>query len=114
MKKVFFIAFIFLGAVSGWWLAQGNKELFEALGVIRRSQEERFKWPSIDESTITLGLETWQVKDVFGPPDERTVETAVHGTRKEQWRYGDKWLYFTDGVLTSWQDGPDDREIRKP
>jgi len=103
MKKVFFIGLVFLGAVSGWWLAQGNIELFQILGVVDRAQEERPK-PSIDKSTITLGLEIWQVKDVFGPPEERIVETAVQGKREERWRYGDKWLYFTNGVLTSLQE----------
>jgi len=113
MKKVFFIAIVFLGAVSGWWLARGNMELFEALGVVQRGQEERPK-RSIDNGTMTLGLETWQVKDAFGPPDERIVEIAIQGRREEHWRYGDKWLYFTNGVLTSWQEGPRDTGVQEP
>jgi len=113
MKKVLFIGIVFLGAVSGWWLARGNMELFEAIGVVERRQEERPK-PSIDNSTMSLGLETWQVKDVFGPPEERIVETPVQGTREEHWRYGDKWLYFTNGVLTSWQKGPRDTGGQRP
>jgi len=113
MKKVFFMALVLLAAVSGWWLARGNMELFEAIGVVERRHEERPK-RSIDNGTMTLGLEIWQVKDAFGPPEERIVEMAVQGTREEQWRYGDKWLYFTNGVLTSWQEGPGDTGGQKP
>ncbi|MDY6951094.1 MAG: hypothetical protein SWE60_06260 [Thermodesulfobacteriota bacterium] len=114
MKRAFFVALLFLGAVSGWWLARGNMALFEAIGIVERRQEEGRKRPPIDESTISLGLETWQVKDVFGPPEERVVKRAVQGAREEHWRYGDKWLRFTNGVLTSWQEGPRDIGEQEP
>jgi hypothetical protein len=104
VKKVFFIALVLFGAVSGWWLAQGNLELFQILGVVPRGQEEVPKRRPIDDNALILGLEIWQVKDAFGPPEERIVEAGTQGFREERWRYGDKWLYFTNGVLTSLQE----------
>lgn len=69
---------------------------------------QRFK-DLIIEGKFTLGMTTEMVKASWGNPKEinRTVYTfGIH----EQWIYGSYkydnviYLYFEDGILTSWQD----------
>lgn len=52
---------------------------------------------------IWLGMTSEMTKESWGSPDKnnRTVGTwGVH----EQWIYGDTYVYFENGILTSWQD----------
>jgi hypothetical protein len=52
---------------------------------------------------IWLGMTSEMAKESWGSPDKnnRTVGTwGVH----EQWIYGDTYVYFENGILTSWQD----------
>jgi hypothetical protein len=113
VKKGIFIALICLGSILGWWLAQENIEFFEAIGVVKRSREDG-PARSIDKGKIAIGMETWQVKDVWGPPEKRNVETLAQGMKKEQWIYGNKSLYFTNGILTSWQEGQRTAKTKEP
>jgi len=50
-----------------------------------------------------MGMGSNMVKASWGEPEDinRTVGSfGVH----EQWIYGDTYVYFEDGILTSWQD----------
>ncbi|MDY6987139.1 MAG: hypothetical protein SWQ30_03695 [Thermodesulfobacteriota bacterium] len=112
MKKYILISLVLLASVSGWWLAQENIELFEALGLIKSSPADTPE-QAIDKGKIAVGMETWQVTEALGPPEKRDVETSDLGMKKERWTYGDKSLYFTDGVLTAWQEGKRDAKGKK-
>jgi hypothetical protein len=51
---------------------------------------------------VTLGMSTDDVIASWGKPDH--VNTTVTASGKhEQWVYGDQYLYFEDGRITSWQ-----------
>jgi hypothetical protein len=52
---------------------------------------------------IWLGMTKDMVIESWGKPEDinRTVTTY---SVSEQWIYGEKYLYFDDGILTSWQD----------
>jgi hypothetical protein len=104
MKKHVFVFLILLGFAFGCWLVKGNRELLILTGVIERPQDDIHE-RILDMDRVALGMEMWQVKEVLGPPEERNVSEARQGTKEEQWTYGDKCLYFTNGVLTSRQDG---------
>ncbi len=104
MKKHVLILLAVLGVAVGSWLAKENTELVRLLFPALQPPRETIYPRPIDVNRIALGMETWQVKEVLGPPDERSVSTANQDTRKERWIYGNKCLSFTNGVLTSWQD----------
>ena len=104
MKKPVLVFLILLGFVFGCWLVKGNRQLLILTGVIQPPQED-IRQQTVDWDRVTVGMEMWQVKEILGPPEQRHIETATEGMRKEQWMYGDKCLRFTNGVLTSWQDG---------
>jgi len=48
-------------------------------------------------------MTTEQVKMSWGSPYDINRTAGSWGIH-EQWVYGDKYLYFENGVLTSWQD----------
>jgi hypothetical protein len=52
---------------------------------------------------VMTGMNPAQVRAAWGRP-ERINRTVLPGYTTEQWVYGDTYLYFDDGVLTSWQD----------
>lgn len=60
---------------------------------------------------VTLGMTAEQVELSWGPPHTKNRTVTKYGV-SEQWVYGyaDRWsdttryLYFDDGVLTSWQE----------
>jgi len=52
---------------------------------------------------IMTGMNPAQVRAAWGRP-ERINRTVLPRYTTEQWVYGDTYLYFDDGVLTSWQD----------
>lgn len=63
--------------------------------------------PSVSEKVragvISLGMTCEQVRFSWGPPDDvhRTVGSwGVH----EQWVYRTQYVYFENGIVTSWQD----------
>lgn len=112
MKKHVFIFLILLGFVVGGWLAKENREFFEAMGLIERPKEDILN-RCIDVSTLKIGMEGWQVQEAFGPPEKRNVEMPTQDMRKEQWIYNDKCLYFTNGVLTSWQQVQADAMVKE-
>jgi hypothetical protein len=98
-KRVFFAVLLLLGFIFGLWLARENRQFLEAMGLIKRPQENIHERP-VDWNTISIGMETWQVKEALGPPEKRKVKEKAQETRKEEWTYGEKRLYFTNGILT--------------
>jgi|LGVE01.1.fsa_nt_gb hypothetical protein len=103
MKKFVLAFLIFLGAIFGWWMARENRKLFELPVPVEHRQEDT-QQGAIDTGRIAIGMETWQVKQALGVPEKRDVVVATKERRKEQWIYGKQCLYFTNGVLTSWQE----------
>ena len=103
MKKTAVVILIFLGFIVGVWMARENRKLFELPFPVDENQKDMQQGVGIDR--IAVGMETWQVMEVLGVPDNRNVVLATKKMRKEQWTYGKKQLYFTNGVLTSWQEG---------
>ena len=102
MKKSVFVLLIFLGIIIGVWLGIENRKLFEL--PVPEEQSQKDTQQGIDMDRIAVGMETWQVKQVLGVPDKRNVVSATKNMRKEEWIYATKCLYFTNGVLTSWQE----------
>lgn len=75
-------------------------------------QECRAEHPDWSESTckavsngkIQMGMSKAQVKASWGSPNDINT-TVIEGVgSSEQWVYGTHYLYFDNGVLTSWQD----------
>jgi tetratricopeptide (TPR) repeat protein len=59
---------------------------------------------SILDGKVTFGMTKEQVIVSWGQPEDVNRTVTTYGV-SEQWIYGDKhYLYFEDGVLTSWQD----------
>lgn len=54
-------------------------------------------------SKIQLGMTTDQAFASWGYPEDINRTVGSWGTH-EQWVYSSKYLYFENGVLTSWQD----------
>ena len=100
IRRTFFVVLLLLGFIFGLWLAKENRQFLEAMGLIKRPKADIHE-RAIDWSTISIGMETWQVKEVLGPPEKRKVKTETQETRKEEWMYGGKCLCFTNGILTS-------------
>jgi hypothetical protein len=96
MKKLAVIFLIVLGVIFGWWLARENRKLFEL-----PAPAGRFQRAVIDKESIVIGMDTWQVKEVLGVPEKRHVVLETQEMRKEEWIYGDRHFYFTNGFLTS-------------
>ena len=103
MKKAAVVILIFLGFIVGIWMARENRKLFELPYPVEEKQKDLQQ--GIGKDKIAVGMENWQVKEVLGVPDKRDVVLETEKMRKEQWTYGKKQLYFTNGVLTSWQEG---------
>ncbi len=53
--------------------------------------------------TIRLGMTKEMVTASWGKPSDINRSVGVWGVH-EQWIYGDTYVYFEDGILTSWQD----------
>lgn len=58
---------------------------------------------SIVRRKVLQGMSPGQVRAAWGRP-ENINRTVIPGHTSEQWVYGDTYLYFDDGVLTSWQE----------
>jgi hypothetical protein len=107
-KRTLFIVLLLLAFLFGLWLARENRQFFKAMGLIENPPSDV---RPMDWDAVSIGMETWQVKDVVGAPEERNVERDGRGTRREEWIYGDKRLLFTDGILTSLGErGPEGME----
>jgi hypothetical protein len=52
---------------------------------------------------IWLGMSSEMAKESWGLPEQNNRTVGTWGTH-EQWVYGDTYLYFENGTLTSWQD----------
>ena len=57
----------------------------------------------IVNKSIALGLDGCAVSAARGYP-ERVNRSVYSFGEHEQWVYGDSYLYFENGILTSWQD----------
>ena len=99
MKKAAVVILIILGVIVGVWMGIENRKLFELPFPEKQSQKNAQQGVE-----IAVGMETWQVKQALGVPDKRNVVLATKNMRKEEWIYGNRCLYFTNGVLTSWQE----------
>lgn len=56
----------------------------------------------VAEGKIEIGMNKNMVRDAWGLPDNINKSTGSYGTH-EQWVYGDRYLYFQNGKLTSTQ-----------
>jgi hypothetical protein len=96
---------------------QAKKQADEAA---RKAEEHYLKTPSgrlwkkhkdwsrdfcdaIVKRKVMTGMNPEQVRAAWGRP-EHINRTVIPGHTDEQWVYGDTYLYFDDGILTSWQD----------
>lgn len=58
----------------------------------------------IKAGSIKLGLSSCAARAVMGADPQRINRSVGSYGVHEQWVYGDMYLYFEDGILTSWQD----------
>jgi hypothetical protein len=63
---------------------------------------ERVK-QAIARGTVVLAMSPEEARASWGAPDHVNRTVTMNGTH-EQWIYGNTYVYFDDGVLTSWQD----------
>ncbi len=103
MKKGIILFLILLGVVIGSWMAQENREIFE-LPHHSGLPQDKVQPGTIDVKELERGMDTWQVKELFGSPDERRTLADTGGIKKEEWRYGERHLYFKNGFLSSWKE----------
>lgn len=99
MKKAAVVILIIIGVIVGVWMGIENRKLFELPFPEEESQKN-----AQQGFEIAVGMETWQVKQTLGVPEKRNVVLATKNMRKEEWIYGNRCLYFTNGILTSWQE----------
>ena len=67
------------------------------------SDQTKVSKEKISDKKIWIGMTKEMAIESWGRPEDinRTVGSfGVH----EQWIYGDTFVYFEDGKLTSWQD----------
>ena len=57
----------------------------------------------IKKKKVQIGMTTEQCRAAWGSPDDINRTVGSFGTH-EQWVYGSSYLYFEDGVMTSFQD----------
>ena len=103
MKRGVIIFLILAGAVFGYWMARGNWRLFE-LAYQSDSPARQARCVAPDPDRLKRGLEKWQVKEIMGVPDTRSLLADQKDLKKEEWRYGPIRLLFTNGILTSWNN----------
>ena len=56
---------------------------------------------AILKGSAVIGMSTNDVHVSMGEPERKNVSVYKFGVR-EQWAYGNTYLYFDDGKLTSW------------
>jgi len=57
----------------------------------------------ITDGKIWIGMTSKMAKESWGEPDDINRTVNQYNTH-EQWVYGSNYLYFENGILTSWQD----------
>jgi hypothetical protein len=75
------------------------------------AQHPSWPWSVINQHQIQLGMTGDMVKASWGEPDDINRSVGSWGVH-EQWVYGcyyewcnpPQYLYFENGILTSWQD----------
>jgi len=55
------------------------------------------------KGTVCLGMSREDVQASWGPPNRVFEQASITG-KLEQWQYSNMYLYFQDGVLTTWQN----------
>jgi hypothetical protein len=58
---------------------------------------------AITEGNLVLGMSAIEARASWGAPEKVNRTVSMHGVH-EQWIYGNTYVYFEDGILTSWQD----------
>lgn len=76
----------------------------EMISIDRKDEEESEKKKLINSGRIKLGMTKEEVKQAWGEPRKINRNVGSYGVH-EQWVYSSgKYLYFENGILTSWQD----------
>lgn len=63
---------------------------------------EKYK-KAIDDGKVLLGMSADMVRASWGESEKINRSVGNWGVH-EQWIYGSKYLYFENGILTSWQE----------
>ena len=99
-----FTAYVFSDgeASKGSYLSSVRRELFS-----RRDWDREVRF-NIEWDRIAIGMTAEQVRASWGPPHDINRTVTANSVR-EQWVYGygastRKYVYFENGVVTSWQD----------
>lgn len=97
LKNTAIVLLIVAGGCFGYFLGRQNRELFE----LPSGHSQKSEQGTEGVTGIHIGMDTWQVREMLGPPDKRIVISENQGARKVEWVYGDQHLYFVDGLLTA-------------
>jgi hypothetical protein len=57
----------------------------------------------VPATSLHIGMNMTEAINFFGTPDKINKSVGSWGTH-EQWCYKDRYLYFENGILTSWQE----------
>lgn len=82
------------------------RELDAANAELRAKRAERVE-KAMRDQTLIVGMTSDEAIRSWGSPDSKNTSGGTHGST-EQWVYrkgkmGTTYVYFTDGLLTSWQ-----------
>jgi hypothetical protein len=84
-----------------------NNAIYNAINKRRADLTKKYGSQEIAEKImakkIWLGMTSAMALESWGKPSDINRSVGSWGVH-EQWIYGDTYLYFEDGVLTSWQD----------
>lgn len=80
-----------------------NKEAKQALAEIEAKKEIEADENMIKQRKVRIGMTAEQCRKAWGKPQKVNKTTTQHGTR-EQWVYGNSYLYIENGVLTAIQN----------
>ncbi|MBW2107674.1 MAG: hypothetical protein JRI36_03260 [Deltaproteobacteria bacterium] len=109
-KKAVIVLLVILGGLLGYWLSRQNQRLFEL--PFRAEPGQQGGQAALEGGLqIHVGMEIWQVKEILGPPDRRVVVSHNAQGKKETWIYGDRQLYFTNGLLMLQKESPEDKPL---
>ena len=82
------------------WVYEHPQEFSEAYA---RTQSWIYRFTHLNTSAkIIIGMKDSQVLFLLGPPEKKNVSVGTWGNH-EQWIYDDTYLYFENGILTSYQ-----------
>lgn len=98
-----FVLLAFMGVYLDALVTQQEEETRQQLGI----QHPDWPWAWIDEGKIKLGMTDEMVRASWGNPSDINQSVGSWGIH-EQWvyprgSYDNDYLYFENGVLTSWQ-----------